>query len=181
MPRLTQQDRARLRKQLMDELAPPDRDARIKLEFAAFDALIVDYYTPAGLKRLRAMPAEWFDEVSMAHVTPTGQRMSRTIRGVGQRLPRQPPSDYKPGAAAQAAIDRWHAHVEAQAQRERTIGHRVDTVLEASATLDAVLAKLPEARDILKLPPAADVAASAAEINAALKARKPAKAKPATR
>lgn len=188
MSRLTTDARARLRQQLMATLAPPDRDTRVKLECAAFDAVIADYFTPAGLKRLRAMPAEWFNEVSYAHVTPSGERLCRAIRGAGQPLPCTPPRTHTPGAAAQAAIDRWHAHVEAAAARERTIGHRVDAVLDSCSTLAAVLAKLPDARDILKLPPAADAAASAAELNAALAARtapaapaagKAAKSKPA--
>lgn len=171
MPRLTQSDRDRLRRQLLDALVPTDRDAARALEQAAARAVLTDYYTPAGLKRLAAMPAEWFDEVKYVYLTPTGQKTARTAICAPLRLPRTPPTDYRPGEAAQRAVDLWCAHVDAHTQRSREVGHRIDTVLEASATLDSLLARLPEARDILQLPPAADVAASAAEINAALAAR----------
>lgn len=175
MPRLTQSDRDRLRRQLLDALVPPDIATTHRLRDAAFRAVIADYYTPAGLKKLAALPQDWLPTVDLIYARPTGEQNFRPLRGPETRLPRTPPQDHPLGAAAQAAVDAWHAHVTADVKRRNHATHRIDTVLDASATLDGLLTRLPEARAILKLPPAADVAASAAELNAALAARPTAK------
>lgn len=172
MSRLTQPQRERLRHQLMQALVPRDRETICRLEHTAFRAAITDYFTPAGLRRLAALPPEWFNEVSIFYVRPEGAKNLKSIYGPAMRLPRTPPEKYEYSPATQAAINAWYTHIQEIEAQERRIGYRIDTVLAASTTLEAVLAKIPEARGILELPPAADVAASADEINTALAARK---------
>lgn len=176
MSRLTKGERERLRHQLLTALVPADPATRTALEHEAFRAVITDYYEPAGLKRLAALPQEWFEHVNGTRVLPTGTLQTTYIRGPGMNVPRQPPDNYRPGPAAQAAVDRWYTHVTEFDSARRSVGHRIDTVLNACQTLEALLAKLPEARGILSLPVAADVPSSAAEINALLAQKAPAAA-----
>ena len=129
MSRLTQRQRERLRHQLMQALVPRDGEAIRRLEHAAFRAAITDYFTPAGLRRLAALPQEWFEDIQSIYVRPTGAWNVKRLYGPATRLPRQPPEKHEYNLATQAAIDAWHTHVQEIEAQERRIGYRIDTVL----------------------------------------------------
>jgi hypothetical protein len=68
MSRLTNSQRADLRRQLLAALIP-DRAAELrKLADAAFTALVTDFYGPAGLKRIAGLPDEWLTNVQCVDV-----------------------------------------------------------------------------------------------------------------
>lgn len=186
MARLTQSDRDRIRQQLLAALAPTGGPDIQKLAEAAFAAVLADYYGAKTLKQFAAMPAEWFrDIVNFVHVKPTGDISTRTVYGPGLGIaaPRVPPADRLLGEAAQMAVNRWAGANDADRATKANTAYRIDTILSRVTTLEALLTALPQAREILKLPAAKDVESAAAEINAALAARKPARpagtAKPA--
>jgi hypothetical protein len=178
MSRLTNGQRADLRRQLLAALIP-DRAAELrKLEHAAFDALIRDFYGTAGLKRIATLPDEWLTTVQGVRTVrlarSEGPALGGYVCGPERRLPRELPNPYEPKSdtAGQAALAYFEAKYADEQERGR-IGYQVDTVLNGSTTLESVLEKLPAARGILNLPDAAPAAEVAATLNAQLAARQP--------
>lgn len=172
MSRLTAGQRDTLRKRLLDALLPDD-PAIEKLRLAAFDAVIRDFYGAEGLRRIAKLPDAWLTDVDQVHVGPIAQPEGPALRGYihGQtrRLPRQLEHNYQPNGdtAGQACL----AYFEASAARTKlrqSTEYEVDTVLAASTTLEALLIRLPAAREILSLPQACAPDAVAKSINARL-------------
>jgi hypothetical protein len=185
MANLTRDEKTRLGAQLLAALHPDQRPRLRDLSAAAFTAAMRDYYGDKALKMLAATPAEWWSTVQNGHpvdfaaVHPTGEPFSRNVHGPVMRVPRSPPSKHPYGAAAQAAIDTWARAVDEDNEARATTTHHITTVLARANTLEALLRLLPAARDILKLPPAEDPAASAARLDAELARRATKADKPA--
>jgi hypothetical protein len=178
MSRLTLSERERIEKALVAALAPED-PAIATLQRAASDAVFRDYYGEKALRSFAAMPPEWFDRhVSMVHVQPSGAKHYRALPGPHRYAPRTPPCETL-GEAAQKAVDAWAAAYDAHDKARRTVAFRVGSIVGRVATMAGLLKLLPEARDILALPPEQDPDEAAAAINAALAARKPKPGAPA--
>jgi hypothetical protein len=187
MARLTSSDRERLRAQLLAALAPSQAEAIAKLADAAAAAVMTEYYSAKTLKLFSGMPEEyWGRGISYLTVEPTG----RGARGLAPRrtfaAPIAPePKQFRPSAATQASIDTWSAAVDAAEKTRRDTTYQIDSVLARATTLESLLALLPAARGILKLPAAEPATDTAAKLNAALAAQqrppasKPPAAKPA--
>lgn len=174
MKRLTQSDRDRLRKQLLDALLP-DRQAELaQLEQAAFMAVVRNRFSPADLRRIAKLPQDWLVKVDHVYAKPTicdGFRVIYAQAGA-MLLPRQPDSSKLAlNDAAQAAVDAWWQARSASEEERRGMVYRLDRLLEASSTLESLLTKLPEARAILKLPAAEAVEAIAEDVRSRLAAR----------
>lgn len=174
MSRLTNADRERLRHQLLQALLPDARDKLVKLNQAAFSAVLADFFTPAGLKRIATLPDAWLQDIGSAYVVippDDGAQLDRDghIGGAKRRLPCAVPNRYRPRLPTTIAAVRTFFTARAEAERARkSATYEIDTVLNASATLEAVLQKIPAARGILNLPAASSVADTAATINARL-------------
>lgn len=170
MKRLTQQDRAHLAGQLLNALLPNRADEIRGLRDAAFAAVVANYFTPAGLCRIASLPPEWLNKVTHVHVRATGNPEWRILRGEPRLLPRQPDDMTPLCDAAQAAVDRWHAAVTADEQARKKLRYRLDKMLADCRTLEQLLERLPEARDILSLPPPESADAIAEDVRAQIAA-----------
>jgi hypothetical protein len=171
MSRLTVPHRERIEKALVAALVPDDAPVKA-LERAAYDAVFLDYYGAKTLKLFAAMPADWFDRIiSTVYVKPSGAKHFRDLHGPRMPVPRAPATE-ELGAAARQTVDKWASAADAQAKVERQTKYRVAAIVSRASTLDGLLKLLPEAREILALPEAQDPDVTAAEINAALAARK---------
>jgi hypothetical protein len=194
MSRLTLSERERIEKTLIAALAPED-PAIATLQRAASDAVFRGYYGEKMLRSFAAMPPEWFDrDTATVYVKPTGAAHWRALPGPMRSVPRAP-SGKNIGEAAQKAIDAWATAADAHEKNRRSVAYRVGSIVGRAATIQGLLKLLPEARDILALPPEQDPDETAASLNAALAARKaapaaspppaasaqPAKKKPATK
>jgi hypothetical protein len=178
MSRLTLSERERIEKALVAALAPED-PAIATLQRAASDAVFRDYYGEKALRSFAAMPPEWFDrDNGSVYVKPTGAAHWRALPGERRQVPRAPASK-NIGEAAQKAIDAWAAAYDAHETNRKSVAYRVGNIVGRVATMSGLLKLLPEARDILALPPEQDPDEAAAAINAALAARKPKPAAPA--
>jgi hypothetical protein len=176
--RLTEAARERLAAQLIKALVP-DRTAEIAaLAEAAFAAVLADFFTPAGLKRIATLPDEWLTSVGGVVVKPSQSAQYYRLESKPRRLPRSVPDQHTLGPAAQAAVDRWASVTNEAAGTHKSTSYEVRRVLDTSTTLEAVLTKLPAARGILSLPDAAEPDAVAARLNARLTERAAPPAKP---
>lgn len=172
MPRLTESSRERLAAQLIKALVP-DRTAEIAtLAEGAFHAVLLDFFTPAGLKRIGTLPDEWLTTVKHVSAKPTGTTQRYLITtATPRRLPCGVPETHHLRAPAQEAVDRWATATNEAARAYKSTGYEVRRVLDTSTTLEAVLTKLPAARGILSLPDAAEPDAVAERLNARLAER----------
>lgn len=180
MSRLTLPERERIEKTLVAALVPKDPSIAT-LERAASDAVFRDYYGEKALRSFAAMPPEWFDRgVSTVQVRPTGAKHFRYLNGPHRYVPRTPPCETL-GEAAQKAVDAWAAADDAHVKARQSVAFRVGNIVDRATTMAGLLKLLPEAREILALPPEQDPDETAAAINAALAARKAPAAAPATK
>jgi hypothetical protein len=171
MPRLTLSERDRIEKTLVAALAPED-PAIAKLQRAASDAVFREYYGEKALRAFAAMPAEWFDShPTTAYVKPTGAVHWRALPLSRRAVPRTPPGE-PIGEVAQTAIDAWASAYDAHQNARTAVAYRVGSIVGRAGTMQSLLKLLPEARDILALPPEQDPDETAASLNAALAARK---------
>lgn len=178
MANLTREEKNRLGAQLLAALHPDQRPRLRDLSAAAFTAAMRDYYGDKALKMLAATPAEWWEggfgrpgAITSASVIPTGESLARAVHGAAICAPRSPPTNHRYSATTQAAIDAWARAVDEDSAARATTTHHITTVLARANTMEALLRLLPAARDILKLPPAEDPAATAARLDAELARR----------
>lgn len=172
MKRLTQDNRLQLRRQLMAVMLPSKADELSVLADAAFHAALRSFYTAAGLRRIAKLPPEWLSRVTRVHVKATGNPYWAAAYGKAEvLLPKAVPDEHTLSAEAQAAVDTWQAAVEADKLARATLEYRLDRLLASASTLEALLQRLPEARDILNLPPDEAPDAIAEDVRAQLAAK----------
>ena len=171
MSTLNKQSRAALRDQLMAAMLPDSTKELAALERAAFKAVVVSHYGPAGLRRIATLPPHWLHKRNSVLVKPSGQPYWERCHGEPIMLPGEFSEVHKVDERAQAAIDTWfEARRTAQNSRNAMI-LRLDQLLARCRTLAALLDRLPEARDLLKLPPAETDDDIAESVRATLRGR----------
>lgn len=171
MSTLNKYDRQRLRDQLMAAMLPPRTDELKALEHVAFKAVLVSFYGANGLRRIAGLPQHWLRKVDSVLVKPSGQPYWERCHGELILLPGKLSEVDTPDEKAQAAIDAWADAVKADKRERQALMTRLDQLLAGCRTLDALLNRLPEARDLLKLPAAETDDAIAESIRATLRER----------
>ncbi|MFN0183022.1 MAG: hypothetical protein ACKVQR_04300 [Aquabacterium sp.] len=151
---LNKSNREQLRSQLLTAMLPSRADELKALEHAAFKAVLISYYGAKGLRRIAGLPPHWLNRVDSVLVKRSGQPYWERCHGEPIALPGKLPEASALDERAQAAIDTWLDAVCAYRKDIQTLGARLDQLLNGCRTMAALLERLPEARDLLKLPPA---------------------------
>lgn len=171
MTTLKQSDREHLCRQLMAAMLPSRADEIRTLEHAAFRAVLISYYTANGLRRIAGLPPHWLCKIETVLVKPSGQPHYKQLSGPGTLLPGEIDKNYSHDAKAQAAIDTWTDAKTADNRERTTLAIRLHQLLAGCRTLPALLDRLPEARDLLHLPPVETDDAIAESVRATLRGR----------
>lgn len=171
MSTLNKQSRAALRDQLMAAMLPDSAKELAALERAAFKAVVVSHYGTAGLRRIATLPDLWLHKRNSVLVKASGQPYWERCHGEPVMLPGEFSQVHEVDDRAQAAIDRWLDARRANQNCRNALILRLDQLLAGCRTLAALLDRLPEARELLKLPAAETDDAIAESVRATLRER----------
>ena len=171
MSKLNQHTRAKLRDQLLTAMLPDSTEQITNLEHAAFRAVLTSYYTANGLRRIAGFPPHWLCKVDSLRVKASGQPYWERIHGPATLLPGKIDENHPHDAKAQAAIDLWYDTKRGVAREREALSMRLQQLINGCSTLAVLLDRLPEARDLLQLPPAETDDAIAESVRATLRVR----------